>query len=165
MNTGRLRCMAQSRHTPAPDAHADEWVAFLQGRGYQRDTEPKPVTNYKSFHGFWVPPRLGSGGGGAKAKPAAKSKRGAAGPRPEKAWYSQKTLIALYRQDRATFDKLVERVRDIKDLVAEDEAAEAIAEHRRLLEPAVEAGLLNQAEADRKLAAWAKSQGYKLPKG
>ena len=158
--------MPQSPHTPAPDASADEWVPFLQGRGYLRDSEPKPVTNYKSFHGFWVPPRLGSGGGGgAKAKPAGRAKRGTAGPRPEKAWYSQKMLTALYRQDRATFDKLVERVRDIKDLVAEEEAAEAVAEHRRLLEPAVEAGLLNQAEADRKLAAWAKSQGYKLPKG
>jgi hypothetical protein len=55
-------------------------------------------------------------------------------------------------------------VRDIKELVAEQEGLERIAEHRSLLEPAVEAGLLNQAEADRKLAAWAKTQGLKIPK-
>lgn len=158
--------MPPSRHTPAPDAPASEWISFLKGRGYLKDTEPKPVSNYKSLHGFWVPPRLGSAGGGAKAKTTAKSRaaRGAAGPRPEKAWYSTKMLTALYRQDRATFDKLVERVRDIKELVAEQENAERLAEHRALLEPAVEAGLLNQAEADRKLAAWAKGQGIKLPK-
>ena len=156
--------MPPSRHTPAPDAPAKEWTAFLKGRGYLKDTEPKPVSNYKSLHGYWVPPRLGSAGGGAKAKVAAKAPRGAGGPKPEKAWYSQKMLTALYRQDRATFDKLVERVRDIKELVAEQENAERIAEHRALLEPAVEAGLLNQAEADRKLAAWAKTQGIKLPK-
>jgi hypothetical protein len=157
--------MPPSRHTPKPDAPASEWVTYLKGRGYQKDTTDKPVSNYKSFHGFWVPPRLGSGGGGAKAAPKSGARRGRKAAVPiEKSWYSQKTLTALYRQDRATFDKLVERVRDIKDLVAEEEAAEAIAEHRRLLEPAVEAGLLNQAEADRKLAAWAKSQGYALPK-
>jgi hypothetical protein len=159
---------AKSSHTPAPDAPAKEWTAFLKGRGYLKDTQPKPVSNYKSLHGYWVPPRLGSpAGGGAAAKATAKSKaaRGTGGPAPEKAWYSQKMLTALYRQDRATFDKLVERVQNIKELVAETEAAERIAEHRALLEPAVEAGLLNQAEADRKLAAWAKSQGLKLPKG
>lgn len=156
--------MPQSPHTPSADASASEWTAFLQGRGYVKDTEPKPVTNYKSLHGYWVPPRLGSGGKGAPAKPATRGRRGGGGTRPEKAWYSQKMLTTLYRTDRATFDKLVERVRDIKQLVAEEEAAERIAEHRALLEPAVEAGLLNQAEADRKLAAWAKSQGIKLPK-
>jgi hypothetical protein len=157
---------ATSSHTPAPDAPAKEWVAFLKGRGYAKDTEPKPVSNYKSLHGYWVPPRLGSPSGSAKAKSSVKQRaaRGAGGPTPEKAWYSQKMLTALYRQDRATFDKLVERVRHIKELVAEQEAAEQIAEHRALLEPAVEAGLLNQAEADRKLAAWAKAKGIKLPK-
>lgn len=154
--------MPPSRHTPAPDATADEWVPFLQGRGYVRDSEPKPVTNYKSFHGFWVPPRLGSGGKGS-AKRAAK-RRGTGQESPEKSWYSRRMLTTLYRQDRATFDKLAERVRDIKQLVAEQEAAEAITEHRKLLEPAVEAGLLNQAEAERKLRAWAKSNGIAMPK-
>lgn len=154
--------MPPSRHTPAADATADEWVPYLQGRGYVRDSEPKPVSNYKSFHGFWVPPRLGSGKGAPT--PANKARRGAGGLRPEKAWYSARMLTALYRQDRATFDKLVERVGDIKALVAEQEAAEAIAQHRALLEPAVEAGLLNQAEAERKLKAWAKSQGIAMPK-
>ena len=159
--------MPPSRHTPAPDAPAKEWTAFLKGRGYVKDTKPKPVANYKSLHGYWVPPRLGSpAGGGAAAKSTAKSKaaRAAGGAAPEKAWYSKRMLTALYRQDRATFDKLVERVRDIKALVEEEESAERIAEHRALLEPAVEAGLLNQAEADRKLAAWAKAQGIKLPR-
>lgn len=155
--------MPPSRHTPSPDATADEWVPYLQGRGYLRDSEPKPVTNYKSFHGFWVPPRLGSGGKAAGARAATK-RRGSSQPKPERSWYSKATLTALYRQDRATFEKLVERVRDIKELVAEQEAAESIAEHRALLEPAVEAGLLNQAEADRKLRAWAKAQGITIPK-
>src|SRR5437868_3074873 len=92
---------ATSSHTPAPDAPAKEWTAFLKGRGYLKDTEPKPVSNYKSLHGYWVPPRLGSAGGGAKAKAAAaKAPRGAGGLQPEKAWYSQKMLTALYRQDR-----------------------------------------------------------------
>jgi hypothetical protein len=156
--------MPPSRHTPAPDAPAKEWLAFLKGRGYTKDTAPKPVSNYKSFHGYWVPPRLGSAGGGAKAQAAKATARRTGGAQPEKAWYSEKMLAALYRQDRRTFDKLVDRVRTIKDLVAEQEGAERIAEHRALLEPAVEAGLLNQAEADRKLAAWAKAQGLKLPK-
>lgn len=160
--------MAQSRHTPAPDAPAKEWKAFLKGRGYAKDTDAKPVSNYKAFHGYWVPPRLGSAGKGAAAGAAKAHGRrsgGSATPQPERAWYSKKMLTALYRTDRATFDRLAERVRDIKQLVAEQEAAERIAEHRAMLEPAVEAGLLNQAEADRKLAAWAKSQGLKLPKG
>lgn len=156
--------MPPSRHTPKPDAPAAEWVAYLEGRGYQKDTTDKPVSNYKSFHGFWVPPRLGSGGGG-KVKARAGYRQSTGGLSPEKAWYSEKMLTALYRKDRTTFDKLVERVRGIKELVADEEANEAIAEHRALLEPAVEAGLLNQAEADRKLAAWAKTQGYKIPKG
>jgi hypothetical protein len=157
--------MPPSRHTPKPDAPAAEWVAYLKGRGYQKDTTEKPVSNYKSFHGFWVPPRLGSGGGGGKVKARAGYRQSTGGLKPEKSWYSEKMLTALYRTDRKTFDKLVERVRGIKELVADQEASEAIAEHRALLEPAVEAGLLNQAEADRKLAAWAKAQGYKLPKG
>lgn len=154
--------MAVSSHQPEPDAPEAEWTTYLTGRGYVRDTEPKPVTNYKSFHGFWVPPRLGSKGG--RTTVAAKAARRRGSLMPEKAWYAEKMLIALYRSDRPTFDKLVERVGRIKDLVADEEAAERVAEHRRLLEPAVEAGLLNQAEADRKLAAWAKSQGIKLPK-
>jgi hypothetical protein len=156
--------MAQSSHTPAADASPSEWKSFLKGRGYLPDTEPKPVSNYKSLHGFWVPPRLGSGGKGAAATSTkARAARAGAGA-PERAWYSKKMLTTLYRTDRGTFDKLVERVRDIKDLVAEEEAAERLAEHRALLEPAVEAGLLNQAEADRKLAAWAKQQGIRIPK-
>lgn len=156
--------MAQSSHTPAPDASPSEWIAFLEGRGYRKDTEPKPVMNYKSLHGYWVPPRLGSGGGAGAVSAKSGKRSSAAGTKPEKRWYSEKMLTTLYRTDRATFDKLVERVRNIKELVADQEAAEKIAEHRRLLEPAVEAGLLNQAEADRKLAAWAKSQGIRLPK-
>ncbi len=156
--------MPPSRHTPKPDAPEAEWVSYLKGRGYQKDTTDKPVSNYKSFHGFWVPPRLGSGGGGGKVKAKA-GYRASGGVMPEKSWYSEKMLTALYRHDRRTFEKLVERIATIKDLVADAEALEAIEEHRRLLEPAVEAGLLNQAEADRKLAAWAKTQGYKLPKG
>jgi hypothetical protein len=155
--------MPPSRHTPAHDASSAEWIAFLQGRGYIRDSEPKPVSNYKSLHGFWVPPRLGSGAGAPK-RPGTRGPRARAADAPEKSWYSQKMLTALYRQDRATFDKLVERVGQIKELVAEQEAMEALAEHRALLEPAVEAGLLNQAEADRKLAAWAKSNGIRIPK-
>lgn len=155
--------MAQSPHTPAPDAPAKEWVAYLKGRGFVKATQPKPVTNYKSFHGFWVPPRLGSAGKPSKAKHKVAATR--AGAQPEKAWYSTKMLTALYRTDRATFDKLATRVGDIKQLVAEQEGAERLAEHRALLEPAVEAGLLNQAEADRKLAAWAKTQGIAVPKG
>ena len=154
--------MAQSSHTPSHDASKAEWKAFLVGRGYTKDTEPKPVTNYKSLHGYWVPPRLGSGGNAPKVGGSGKPRRAAGAP--ERAWYSQKTLIQLYRSDRATFDKLVERVRDIKDLVADEETAERLAEHRALLEPAVEAGLLNQAEADRKLAAWAKQQGIRIRK-
>lgn len=155
--------MARSSHTPSHDASTAEWKAFLVGRGYTRDTEPKPVTNYKSLHGYWVPPRLGSGGNAPKAASGTVKARRAAGA-PERAWYSKKMLTALYRSDRSTFDKLVERVRDIKELVAEEEAAERLAEHRALLEPAVEAGLLNQAEADRKLAAWAKQQGIRISK-
>jgi hypothetical protein len=154
--------MPPSRHTPKPDAPEAEWVSYLKGRGYQKDTTDKPVSNYKSFHGFWVPPRLGSGGGGKVKAKAGYRQSGAV--MPEKSWYSQKNLTALYRHDRRTFEKLVERIATIKDLVADEEANEAVEEHRRLLEPAVEAGLLNQAEADRKLAAWAKTQGYKLPK-
>lgn len=153
--------MAQSRHTPAPDAPAEEWKSFLKGRGYVPETKPKPVANYKSFHGYWVPPRLGSGG---TKPPRASRRKDGQGVRPERSWYSKKMLTALYRTDRVTFDKLVERVRDIKELVAEEEAAERLAEHRALLEPAVEAGLLNQAEADRKLAAWAKAQGIGTPR-
>ncbi len=158
--------MPPSRHTPKPDAPDSEWVAYLKGRGYAKDTAEKPVSNYKSFHGYWVPPRLGSGGSGTgkvKAKAGYRVARGGT-VAIDKSAYSKKMLTALYRQDRATFDKLVERVGSIKELVADQEAAEAIAEHRALLEPAVEAGLLNQAEADRKLAAWAKGQGFSMPK-
>jgi hypothetical protein len=153
--------MPPSRHTPEHDASPAEWHAFLTGRGYVRDTEDKPVSNYKSLHGFWVPPRLGSRGAATTA-PGTRARSAPTGP--ERAWYSKKHLTALYRTDRRTFDKLVERIRDIKQLVADEEAAEALAEHRALLEPAVEAGLLNQAEADRKLAAWAKSNGIVIPK-
>lgn len=152
--------MPPSRHTPDHDASPAEWDAFLAGRGYVRDTEPKPVSNYKSFHGYWVPPRLGSKGSGGVVTRA--RTRGASSG-PDRSWYSKKQLIALYRTDRRTFDKLVERVRDIKELVAAEEAAEALAEHRALLEPAVEAGLLNQEEADRKLAAWATANGIPMP--
>lgn len=155
---------SSTNHTPAPDAPASEWTTFLKGRGYLPDTKEKPVQNYKSFHGFWVPPRLGSGGGGAKVAASKAKARAAGGAVPERAWYSVKMLTALYRTDRATFDKLVERIGDIKELVRDQEEAEQVAEHRALLEPAVEAGLLNQAEADRKLAAWAKTQGIKIPK-
>jgi hypothetical protein len=155
--------MPSSSHTPKPDAPESEWVAYLKGRGYTKDTAEKPVSNYKSFHGYWVPPRLGSGGGGkVKAKAGY---RQSGGVMPEKSWYSVKMLTTLYRHDRRTFELLVERIGAIKDLVADEEANEAVEEHRRLLEPAVEAGLLNQAEADRKLAAWAKTQGYKIAKG
>ena len=153
--------MPPSRHTPAADAPESEWVEYLEGRGYVLDTVDKPVSNYKSLHGFWVPPRLGSGGGG-KVKPRA-GYRQSEGMRPERSWYSEKMLTALYRHDRVTFAKLVERIANIRELVADDEAAEAVDEHRRLLETGVEAGMFNQAEADSKLKAWAKTQGITIP--
>lgn len=153
--------MAQPKHTPAHDASPAEWRAYLAGRGFVTEDQPKPVTNYKALHGYWVPPRLGTS---SKSAGAAARRAPGEGPELQRAWYSTKTLTALYRRERTTFDKLVERVGQIKGLVAEAEQAERLEEHRRLLEPAVEAGLLNQAEADRKLAAWAKAQGISMPK-
>jgi hypothetical protein len=154
--------MAQSNHTPDPDAPAATWKSFLKGRGYVKASEPKPIANYKELHGYWVPPRLGS-----PSKPAVKrgsTRRRAAGDSsgPQKSWYSTKTLLALYWEDRKTFDAIAGRLQEVVETAADAENARRIDEHRRLLEPAVEAGLLNQAEADRKLAAWAKSQKLKL---
>ena len=157
--------MADQHHRPANDAPAAEWKAYLKGRGYVSDAKEKPVTNYKSLHGFWVPPRLGSPSkdAAAKAAPKVRRARGAAIEIDAK-WYSEKTLTALYRQNRTLFGKLEQRIKDIGVLVKDAEDAERLAAQRQLIEPAVEAGLLNQAEADRKVAAWAKSQGIRVPK-
>ncbi|MCW2955342.1 MAG: hypothetical protein JWO69_211 [Thermoleophilia bacterium] len=152
--------MAQSNHTPAADASESEWKAFLKGRGYVKASEPKPITNYKDLHGFWVPPRLGSPSR-PTAKGAARRRAGAADA-PQKSWYSTKTLLQLYWSDRTTFDAISTRLDEVVATAAGEEDKRRVEEHRRLLEPAVEAGLLNQAEADRKLAAWAKAQKIKL---
>lgn len=154
--------MAEPHHRPLPDAPAEDWEPYLRGRGFAPDTEPRPVTNYKSFHGFWVPPRLGS-----PTKPAATPSRAARTKRAVKIdpkWYSEKTLTVLFREHRPVFEALAERVNGIAAIVKSEEDAERLAAQRQLIEPAVEAGLLNQAEADRKIAAWAKTQGIKIPK-
>ncbi|MCW2959846.1 MAG: hypothetical protein JWM25_847 [Thermoleophilia bacterium] len=155
--------MAANSHTPTPDASDAEWASFLKGRGYVAASEPKPISNYKEFHGFWVPPRLGSPSKGGVASPTGR-RRAADATGPQKSWYSVKTLSQLYWSDRKTFDQLSARLAEVVVLAADEEANQRVEEHRRLLEPAVEAGLLNQVEADKKLAAWAKSQKIKLPK-
>lgn len=156
--------MAANNHTPAPDASEAEWTSFLKGRGYVAASKEKPISNYKEFHGFWVPPRLGSPSKGAAAKTTGRRRAGVDANGPQKSWYSVKTLSQLYWSDRRTFDQLSERLAEVVELAADEEANQRVEEHRRLLEPAVEAGLLNQGEADKKLAAWAKSQKIKLPK-
>jgi len=153
--------MAVERHRPDTDAPVKEWITYLKGRGYTTDDKPKPISNYKSFHGYWVPPRLGSAG-----KPAATKSKA---PRTrvttvDKRWYSEKMLVALFREQRRTFDALRERLANIEALVKDEVDQERLAEQAQLLEPAVEAGLLNQAEADKKVAAWAKAQGIPIPK-
>ena len=82
----------------------------------------------------------------------------------DKRWYSEKMLVALFREQRRTFDALRERLANIEALVKDEVDQERLNDQRTLLEPAVEAGLLNQAEADKKVAAWAKSQGIVVPK-
>lgn len=156
--------MAANNHTPAPDASEAEWTSFLKGRGYVAATKEKPISNYKEFHGFWVPPRLGSPSKGGTASPTGRRRAGADAGGPQKSWYSVRTLSQLYFSDRKTFEQLADRLKEVVVLAADEEANQRVEEHRRLLEPAVEAGLLNQSEADKKLAAWAKSQKIKLPK-
>ncbi|MCW2972578.1 MAG: hypothetical protein JWN72_851 [Thermoleophilia bacterium] len=153
--------MANDHNKPTLDSTAKEWHTYLRGKGYVPEDKPKPVSNYKAFHGFWVPPRLGSAG-----KPAAKAK---ASPKArittvDKRWYSEKMLVALFREHRRTFDGLREKLDNIEALVKDQVDQERLNDQRTLLEPAVEAGLLNQAEADKKVAAWAKSQGIVVPK-
>lgn len=154
--------MANDHNKPAPDASAKEWHTYLRGKGYVPVDKAKPVANYKAFHGFWVPPRLGSAG-----KPAATKAKGASRARlssVDKRWYSEKMLVALFREQRRTFDSLREKLDNIEALVKDQLDQERLDDQRTLLEPAVEAGLLNQAEADKKIAAWAKSQGIAMAK-
>ena len=154
--------MANDHNKPTLDSTAKEWHTYLRGKGYVPEDKPKPVSNYKAFHGFWVPPRLGSAG-----KPAATKGRATAKPRittVDKRWYSEKMLVALFREQRRTFDGLREKLDNIEALVKDQVDQERLNDQRTLLEPAVEAGLLNQAEADKKVAAWAKSQGIVVPK-
>ncbi|MBC7462173.1 MAG: hypothetical protein H7287_12495 [Thermoleophilia bacterium] len=153
--------MANEHNKPTLDSTAKEWHTYLRGKGHVPEDQPKPVSNYKAFHGFWVPPRLGSAG-----KPASKSKSvsRARVTTVDKRWYSDKMLVALFREQRRTFDGLRERFENIEALVKDQVDQERLSDQRTLLEPAVEAGLLNQAEADKKVAAWAKSQGIALPK-
>jgi len=154
--------MADPHHRPAPDASSKEWGPYLRGRGYVADSKPKPVANYKSFHGFWVPPRLGSAAKHAAAAAPAKRTRAAAKVDPK--WYSEKMLAQLFRDHRRVFDQVSTRISNIAAIVKAEDDAARLAAQRQLIEPAVEAGLLNQAEADRKVAAWAKTQGIKIPK-
>ncbi|MCW2949525.1 MAG: hypothetical protein JWN41_538 [Thermoleophilia bacterium] len=154
--------MANDHNKPSLDASAKEWHTYLRGKGYTPEGEPKPVANYKAFHGYWVPPRLGSAG-----KPAASggaSTRRARVSTVDKRWYSEKMLVALFREHRSVFDGLREKLDNIEALVKDELDRERLNDQRQLLEPAVEAGLLNQAEADKKIAAWAKTQGITVPK-
>lgn len=157
--------MANDHNKPTNESSAKEWHTYLRGKGYIPEDQPKPVSNYKAFHGFWVPPRLGSAakpagsGGGGKATPKARLSG------VDKRWYSEKMLVALFRSHRSTFDGLREKLDNIEALVKDEVDMERLNDQRQLLEPAVEAGLLNQAEADKKVAAWAKSQGITIPKG
>lgn len=153
--------MAVEQHRPGADATVKEWVAYLKGRGYTTDDEPKPISNYKSFHGFWVPPRLGSAGKPAAAKTKTQRARLTT---VDKRWYTEKMLVALFREQRRTFDTLREKLDNIEALVQEELDQERLEDQRRLLEPAVEAGLLNQVEADKKITAWAKTQGIPIHK-
>jgi hypothetical protein len=154
--------MANDHNKPDLDSTAKEWHSYLRGKGYVPEDQPKPVSNYKAFHGFWVPPRLGSAGKPASAAKAAPRKRLTT---VEKRWYTEKMLVALFREHRTTFDGLREKLDNIEALVKDQVDQERLADQRTLLEPAVEAGLMNQAEADKKIAAWARTQGIPIPKG
>jgi hypothetical protein len=154
--------MANDHNKPTLDSTAKEWHTYLRGKGYVPEDKAKPVSNYKAFHGFWVPPRLGSAG-----KPAAAKSKAASRARlstVDKRWYSEKMLVALFREQRRTFDGLREKFDNIEALVKDQVDLERLNDQRQLLEPAVEAGLLNQAEADKKVAAWAKAQGIPISK-
>jgi hypothetical protein len=155
--------MANDHNKPNLDSSAKEWHIYLRGKGYVPEDQPKPVSNYKAFHGFWVPPRLGSAAKPVTAAGKASPKARLSGV--DKRWYSEKMLVALFRNERSTFDGLREKLDNIEALVKDEVDLERVNDQRQLLEPAVEAGLLNQAEADKKVAAWAKAQGITIPKG
>lgn len=126
--------MSDARHhVPADDAPASEWRERLRGLGYVSDQEPKPVANYYSFHGFWVPPRVGPG--------------------PER------TVRPKVRQRRATQPGAAP---DAWFEAPEDSRTRLDAQRARL-SMAVEAGTINEAEAERQLRAWAAEQRIELP--
>ncbi|MCW2923950.1 MAG: hypothetical protein JWM98_1354 [Thermoleophilia bacterium] len=130
--THRSTTIADPHHLPAPDAPASEWEPYLRGRGYLRDSKPQPFSSYRSFHGFWVPPRLAPVDHDEDA-PAARVRKA---PKPKE----EDPAVVQARADRAR-----------------------LAEHRALVEGSVEAGLMNQAEAERRIAAWAEAQGIPVP--
>jgi len=122
-------------HVPANDAPASEWQERLRGLGYVSDQEPKPVANYYSFHGFWVPPRVGPGPATAP-KPAARTRRPKAEPQPETDWFE-----------------------------TPDDDRTRLAAKRARLSMATEAGLMNEDEAKRQLREWAAAAGIAYPEG
>lgn len=154
--------MAANKHQPAADAPAEVWIPHLKGLGYTPATEPKPVSNYRDFHGYWVPPRLGS----AKVAPAPKTKRRRKlefGVDP--AWFDMNVLAALHEHHPDVFAALRGRIDDVEAAAERGGPAARIATRRDSLAAAIEAGLINREEAARQLAAWADAEGISLSEG
>jgi hypothetical protein len=155
-----------SKHQPDPEAPEAEWQEYLRGNGYVPETEPRPVGNYRAFHGYWVPPRMGltkEQVAAAAPAPRAPRKRRVASDAIDPAWYTNAKLILLYRNHPDVFRKLRERLNDVEEMVSQEGHAERLEEQRTVLGLGVEAGLMNQEEADRRLAAWAAEHGVTMP--
>jgi len=155
--------MNPSKHVPADDAPAGEWAEYLKSMGFLAASEPRPVGNYREWHGYWVPPRVG-----AQPETEAPVKRAPRRKKPsdvDARWYTVDMLVKLFRADRKTFEALRERLDEADRIVALHREDERVAGQRTILESAVEAGLMGQAEADARLAEWARGQGINLRQG
>lgn len=147
--------MSTGHNRPTNDAPDEEWFAYLRGRRFHSDQEPKPVANYVAFRGFWVPPTLLPEGTKVDdAAPAAPKRRAASF---SKSWFGEKHVRKLAASHP---DAYAELKRHIAAIDAEAYAAneqQRAADYRTKFDLAVEAGLMSQETADRRFADWERA--------
>lgn len=146
--------MSTGHNRPTNDSTDEEWFAYLRGRRFHSDQEPKPVANYVAYRGFWVPPTLLPEGVKADDAPVTAPKRRAVSF--NKAWFNEKNVQKLAEKHPDAYVELKRHIAAVDERAHADSLEQRDAEFRARLELPVEAKLMSAETAERRYQDWVR---------
>ena len=146
--------MSTGHNRPTNDSPDEEWFAYLNGRRFHSDQQPKPVANYVAFRGFWVPPTLLPEGSKPDDEPAAAPKRRTISF--SKSWFSLKHVQKLAQSHPDAYAELKQHIAEVDATLHAETLKERDASYRAALELPIEAGLMSKHTADVQYKQWVR---------